>query len=91
MSYYAKPSFSLTTHAIERIKQRLKLQGDVVDIIKQLQILYKNAIFDFQGRDGTIFLKINDKRYKNMYFVISSDNVIITVTPISYAKKITLI
>ena len=90
MSYYAKSQFYLTIHAAERIKQRLKLDGEIADIYKKIHALFDNSILDFRDKNNFYYLKILTKGFNHLYFVVSPENIIVTVTPISVSKKMQL-
>ncbi|AHI52924.1 hypothetical protein [Spiroplasma culicicola] len=90
MGYYYRHEFKFSTHAIQRIKQRLNL-GDEKDEFK-----LKEIVLDLIEKSTEMFetsknIYIHTKK-ANLYFVITKpDKVIVTATPISAIKQLSLI
>lgn len=88
MSYYKKPQVILTNHAIDRINKRLKLSD--VSIAQKYRIildLFDQSMLEF-NKNGVDYYKTNNKQ--NLYFIVQ-DNIIITITQISFAKKMKIL
>ncbi|ATZ21497.1 hypothetical protein [Mesoplasma tabanidae] len=88
MSYYYKPSMGYSVHALQRAKERLKLQNKQDWEVKEA---IKNHIFN-----STKTFKINGMLYlsasnTNIFFVINeSSNTLVTVTLVSAEKQLRL-
>ncbi|AOG60509.1 hypothetical protein SHELI_v1c05580 [Spiroplasma helicoides] len=89
MSYYYRHEFKFSTHAIQRIRQRLnlgnadefKLKDKVLDIIENSTEMFETS--------KNIYIKTNKG---NIFLVITKpDKLIITATPISPTKQLDLI
>lgn len=88
MSFYSRNEFSVSHHAIERAKQRLNYSGSNLEI--ELRILkdLDGVHFEFETRTDYYFEVPNKYNY---YFVVSKNNsLVITVSRISYNKKLSL-
>ncbi|CDN40187.1 hypothetical protein [Mycoplasma amphoriforme] len=89
MSFYNKKSakFIISDHARVRIKERLNLTGEFnFEIDNQINKILFGLKPEIKGRDGTDYYKI-PKMY-NYYAVVKRENsLVLSITPLSPAKK----
>jgi hypothetical protein len=90
MSYYQRPKFNVTDHCILRVKQRLKISGDVFDLRIKVAEMISNSYLEFKDSDNYSYYLYDAKQ--STYFVVDTNsNIAITFTKISYDKKIKLL
>jgi len=87
MSYYKPSTFNLTNHAMQRLSSRLNLTGSVSQKYQQILDYYNDSFEEFHC-GSTSYLRINKK--PDYYFIVE-DNTIITVTKLTYNKKMEII
>ena len=92
MSYYQKNKFIITDHALIRVKQRIenfKHKSDF-EIVQLLNDYLNNTNVEFSDNNYDYYHY--DCKIKYLYIVVKRCNsLIISVTPISHAKKINLL
>lgn len=88
MSYYYTYDYKFSTHALQRIKQRLNIQHmDDFEAKAHVIKLIQNHGNEYEDQTHAYFQVAG----KNLYFVIhKSDNVIVTLTPMSSEKLLGL-
>jgi hypothetical protein len=88
MSYYYTHEFKFSTHGLQRIKQRLKIQHLDDFAAKNYVIkLLDNVGNQFEDRDNLYYQVAG----QNLYFVIKkSDKVIVTLTPMTPEKLLSI-
>lgn len=89
MSYYFKPSYNFTAHGLQRCKERLNLKDKMdYEVKEKVFELIRNSNHSFETYSD-IYIRAGSKG--QLYFVINKNsNVIITCSPISPAKQLSL-
>ncbi|AKU79720.1 hypothetical protein [Spiroplasma turonicum] len=89
MSYYYKHKYGLSTHAMQRIKQRLSIKENDEFLIRDIIAnMIDNSNYSFQT-SKTLYIK---SPKNDIYFIIDIlSNTIITATKISAQKQLDLI
>ncbi len=94
MSYYQKSNFKVTSHAISRAKLRIKNWNNYDDFqirIKIIQFLENNQFPEFSDNLYDYY-HFPDNYNKYLYFIVDNKKgLVISLTPISYYKKINIL
>ena len=94
MSYYQRSKFSVSNHAILRARQRIRGLQFLDEVMVRgiiLDMLSKIGMPEFS--DSTCdYYRIHGQKDKYLYFVVQRANQLVTtVTPISFEKKYNLL
>ena len=93
MSYYQKSKFSVSDHAIARAKQRIPEYSNLDNFDVKTEIinyLYKHSFPEFSDFkcDYYLYSKLPNKY---LYIIVDKKtNLVISITPISHNKKISI-